>query len=182
MRNLWNFLWPRPVTLSLVIGLVIGVVGGKIFLGQEGGQSQGKFLRPGEWTEIVVPANKNWTDTGLEVMAGQRLIFRAEGGISLQRGNPIAYCGPDGYPMKTVQQPLKGENIGALIGKVVKLISIEKDEETGEEKRNEMEEIFYIGRGRQIYMPLDGHLYLGINEVVVGDNVGSFRVEIKAGR
>lgn len=152
------------------------------FFGREKNEPQGRYLRPGEWMEVVVEASQNWTDTGLEVLAGQKLIFRAQGGISLQRGNPIAYCGPEGYPMKTVQQPLKDKNIGALIGKVVKLISIEKDEETGEEKRNEMEEIFYIGISREINMPLDGRLYLGINEVVVGDNLGSFRVEIRAAR
>lgn len=182
MSKILNFFKIKFWCICLVCCSVIGLVNRRIILGQDQVQSKGRFLRPGEWVEIVVPADKNWTDTGLEVLAGQRLIFRAAGGISLQRGNPIAYCGPDGYPLKTVQQPLKDQNIGALIGKVVKLISIEKDEETGEEKRNEIEEIFYIGRGRQIYLPLDGRLYLGVNEVVVGDNVGSFRVEIRAGR
>lgn len=182
MKEMLSFWKIKFCCLCLICCSMIGLIGSRISWGQDQGQRKGRFLRPGEWTEVVVPADKNWTDTGLEVLAGQRLIFRATGGISLQRGNPIAYCGPEGYPLKTVQQPLKDQNIGALIGKVVKLISIEKDEKTGEEKRNEIEEIFYIGRGRQIYLPLDGHLYLGINEVVVGDNVGSFRVEIRAGR
>jgi len=168
------------ILLSLIL---LGFSTNKNFFeNQENNEPPGRYLRPGEWVEMVVDATQSWTDTGLEVVAGQKLIFRAQGGISLQRGNPIAYCGPEGYPLKTVQQPLKDRNIGALIGKVVKLISIEKDEETGEEKRNEIEEIFYLGARREIYMPLDGHLYLGINEVVVGDNLGSLRVEVRAGR
>ncbi len=139
------------------------------------------LVKPGQGHHLIVPADKSWIDTGLDVIEEQELTFRAKGGISLQKGNPIAYCDSEGYPLKTVQQPLKNENLGALIGKVVKLVSIEIDEETGEEIRHEIEEMFYIGQERKITIPLSGRLFLGINELVVGDNVGSFQVEIRAG-
>ena len=52
------------------------------------------------------------------------------------------------------------------------------DEETGEEIRDEIEEIFFIGSGARVTMPMDGRLYLGINENLVVDNDGVFHVLI----
>jgi len=134
-----------------------------------------------EWKEvskIVILGNVDWTDTGLEVKEDQDIYFSAQKQISLQRGNPMAWCGPDGMDRKTMQQPISDRNIGALIGKVVWLISIEVDEETGEEIRHEIIEKFYIGSADQVRMPISGRLFLGINENVVGDNSGEFEVII----
>jgi hypothetical protein len=134
-----------------------------------------------EWKEvsrIVVLGNVDWTDTGLEVKEDQYIYFSAQKQISLQRGNPMAWCGPDGMDRKTMQQPISDRNIGALIGKVVWLISIEVDEENGEEIRHEIIEKFYIGSGDQVSMPISGRLFLGVNENVVGDNSGEFEVII----
>lgn len=150
-----------------------------------GGQEQSKELqdqpknpiKPQKVYRMTVLSEKTWTETGLDVIKGQRIHFEAEGGISLQMGNPIAYCDPEGYSMKTVQQPLEDKNIGALVGKVVKLISIEEDEETGEEIRNEKTELFYIGSENEVRMPLSGKLHLGINEDVTEDNAGEYRVK-----
>ena len=128
--------------------------------------------------EISVLSHVDWTDTGLDVREGQQIIFRAVGQISLQKGNPVTYCGPDGYNYQSLQQPLQNQNIGALIGKVYFLISLEVDEETGEEIRDEIEEIFFIGSGARVTMPMDGRLYLGINENLVVDNDGVFHVLI----
>ena len=128
--------------------------------------------------EISVQSQVDWTDTGFDVVKGQELIFRAVGQISLQKGNPVTYCGPDGYNYQSLQQPLHDRNIGALIGKVYFLVSLEIDEETGEEIREEIEEIFYIGSSSRIIMPMDGRLYLGINENLVVDNDGVFHVLI----
>lgn len=134
-----------------------------------------------EWKEvsqITVLGNVDWTDTGLEVKEDQAIYFRAQRQISLQRGNPMAWCGPDGMDRKTMQQPISDKNIGALIGKVVWLISIEVDEESGEQIRHEIIEKFYIGSANQVRMPISGRLFLGINENVVGDNSGEFDVII----
>jgi hypothetical protein len=126
--------------------------------------------------EISVMADVQWTDTGLDVYEGQELYFRAGGQISLQKGNPVTYCGPDGYNYQSTQQPLQDKNIGALIGRVYLLVSVEVDEETGEEIRNELEEIFYIGSANRVVMPMNGRLHLGINENLVVDNQGVFTV------
>ena len=142
-------------------------------------ESEGLKFTSGRLYRITIPSNIQWTDTGYDVEGDQTLSFSASGGISLQAGNPMAYCGPDGYDLKTVQQPIQNKNIGALIGKVVLLISIEVDEETGEETRNEMVEIFHIGSSKIVPMPISGRLFLGVNENVVEDNSGQYRVDIR---
>ncbi len=140
------------------------------------------LLRPGLSKEralnLVVPGNSSWTDTGIEVTSGEEIIFRGEGIISLQRGNPEAECGPDGYDLRTLQQPLPAKNMGALIGKIVISLTVTVDERTKEEKQEEVSQIFFIGSIRRVEMPVKGHLFLGINENVVGDNSGEFRVTL----
>jgi len=127
---------------------------------------------------IVVPGNVAWTDTGLDVHAGQEISFQATGRITLQVGNPDADCGPAGYNIQTVQQPIQGENLGALLGKVVLSVAVIIDEETKEERKQEVAQIFFIGAERKVTMPAAGRLFLGINENVIGDNGGQFVVTI----
>jgi hypothetical protein len=135
----------------------------------------------GETRTIHVVGNVAWTDTGIDVVQGQDLAFEAEGRLSLQKGNPQAECGPDGYDLRTVQQPLTERNLGALIGKVVVAVTVIKDEKTGEEKTEEVAELFFIGARNRVAMPTTGRLFLGINELVVGDNSGEFAVLIETG-
>jgi len=141
------------------------------------------LLAPRQAVRLSVLSSENWTDTGHKVLAGQDVQFQASGIISLQKGNPIAFpcspdglLSPDGQPLKTVQQAFREENIGAMIGKVVQLVAIEVDEKSGEETRIEEEMLFYIGSNNLVTMPLSGHLYLGVNELVVIDNDGEFNV------
>lgn len=135
-----------------------------------------------ETRTVVVPGNVAWTDTGIEVFQGQRIEFTAEGRISLQMGNPQADCGPGGYDLLTLQQPLIEQNLGALIGKVVIAVTVIKDDKTGAERTEEAAEIFYIGAENRVDMPAKGRLFLGINELVSGDNAGEFTVTVVTGR
>ncbi len=127
---------------------------------------------------LVVPGNENWVDLGFDVEQGQRVFFVASGVLSLQKGNPTAVCGPDGYKMRTAQQPVPEQNIGALVGKVVKLLSVETDRETGKTIRHEQVDYFFVGGRGEVTLPGTGRLYLGINEQVVGDNEGFFQVTL----
>jgi hypothetical protein len=133
----------------------------------------------GETRTIHVVGNVAWTDAGIDVVQGQELTFEAEGWLSLQKGNPQAECGPDGYDLRTVQQPLTERNLGALIGKVVVAVTVIKDEKTGEEKTEEVAELFFIGARKRVAMPTTGRLFLGINELIVGDNSGEFAVLVE---
>lgn len=128
--------------------------------------------------KVVVPANAGWVDTGLDVLPGEEYFFKAEGEISLQRNNPSANCGPAGLDLVTVQQPVPNQNLGALIGKVAQLIGVRRDEDTGDEVRDEIATYFFIGVENSLSAPLKGRLYLGVNEDVVKDNSGEFAVEV----
>lgn len=128
------------------------------------------------WQELAVKGNVAWTDTGHDVEEGEEITFVASGSISLQKGNPDASCGPDGYNLKFIQQPIPDENLGSLIGKVARLLFVEKDKETGEEIRHELVELFFIGEKNTVKMPMSGRLFLGINESIVGDNEGEYIV------
>jgi hypothetical protein len=141
-----------------------------------------RSVSSGERTlSLIAPGNSSWTDTGIEVASGEEIIFKVEGTISLQKGNPEAECGPDGYDIRTFQQPLPAKNMGALIGKIVISLTVTVDEKTNEEKQEEVAEIFYIGSVGRVEMPVKGRLFLGINENVVGDNTGEFRVTLMRG-
>ncbi len=164
---------------KFLVFFVAVLVFSPLTLSPQGQEPEGLKFVSGRVYRLTVPSNVQWTDTGYDVEGDQTLSFSASGGISLQVGNPMAYCGPDGYDLKTVQQPIQNENIGALIGKVVLLISIEVDEETGKETRNEMVEIFHIGSDRIVSMPISGRLFLGVNENVAEDNSGQFTVDVR---
>ena len=142
--------------------------------GTAGGRPQD--LKPVK--ELVVPGNAGWVDTGIDVEEGEEFIFRGEGEISLQKGNPDAACGPDGADIQGLQQPVRDRNLGGLVGKVAQVMSVRADEKTGEEVRDEFVRFFFIGREQPVTMPIRGRLYVGVNENVVKDNDGQFRVVI----
>ena len=128
--------------------------------------------------QLTVSGKMSWTDTGIDVIEGQEIYFNANGTVFLQQGNLVAHCGPDGYNLKSRQQPLTNHNLGALIGKVAVLFSIEINKDNGREFRYEVVELFYIGSESEVIMPMNGRLYLGINEDLVGDNSGEYTVNL----
>ncbi len=139
----------------------------------------GQTVDPGPpLKQMDIQASAGWVDTGLEVKEGEIYEIVATGTISCQQGNPVADCGPDGLDLQTVQQPLTGQNLGALVGKVVKVLSVRKDSETGEEIREEVTKVFFIGSYSRIEITLEGKLYLGVNDSVYADNSGHFTVSI----
>ena len=178
-RHVNSFPSRKKIYEKFLVFFVIVLVSSPLILSPQEQEPAGLKFVSGRVFRLTVPSNALWTDSGYDVEADQILSFSASGGISLQVGNPMAYCGPDGYDLKTIQQPIQNKNIGALIGKVVLLISIEVDEETGEETRNEMVEIFHIGSERIISMPISGRLFLGVNENVAEDNSGQFTVDVR---
>ncbi len=128
--------------------------------------------------ELIIPGNAGWVDTGIDVEEDQEFLFRGEGEISLQKGNPDAACGPDGADIQGLQQPLPDRNMGCLAGKVSQVLAVRTDEKTGEEIKDELARYFFIGRELVVVMPIRGRLYVGVNENVVRDNDGEFRVAI----
>ncbi|HVP90703.1 MAG TPA: hypothetical protein VMS75_05735 [Terriglobales bacterium] len=155
--------------------LLPGLLLGAVLCGAAGAQVPPGFELV---KKMAVPAAAGWVDTGLDVLPGQELYFKASGEISLQKGNPSANCGPAGLDLVTVQQPVPNQNLGALIGKIAQLIAVRRDEDTGDEVRDEVAEYVFIGAESGLAAPAKGRLYLGVNEDVVRDNGGEFTVLI----
>ena len=109
---------------------------------------------------IRVDANQPWTDTGMDVRSGDRIQFNASGQVSYAPGQAVAASGAragrnDQYPVPTMGP-------GGVIARV------------GDSAP------FPIGAGaRQLTMPANGRLYLGINDDVHADNSGSFQVAVR---
>ena len=110
---------------------------------------------------VRVNATQSWTDTGIIVNAGDRLVFNASGQIAFGKG-PGQVADPNGnaaerranYPDPTVP-------VGALIGKIGNSAP------------------FAIGTQTQpLGMPASGRLMLGINDNELGDNSGFFTVTV----
>lgn len=113
--------------------------------------------------EISVWANREWTDTGVRVRRGQAVSFLASGEV---RWGPDRKDGPEGEHNSPYNRdrPIPSRPGAALIGRVG---------EGGSE-------LFFIGDDRgPIRMPDSGRLYLGINDDILRDNSGAFRVRVR---
>jgi hypothetical protein len=108
---------------------------------------------------INVSARQQWTRTGLRVRRGERLGLQTSGQIRLSTTGLTA--SPDGSGQNDPGSPLPHVLSGALIGRIGNGAP------------------FGIGAQTQIEMPDAGQLMLGINDSVLTDNDGAFRVEIR---
>jgi len=168
--------WPacrRGVLAMAILGFA-----SQSAVAQNAGPTAGSDSGQARTMVVVVAGGAAWTDTGLDVASGDIILFEADGKITLQKGNPEAECGPDGYDLQTLQQQLTGRNLGALIGKVVIGVTVLVNEKTKEEIQQEAAVFFYVGSKSRVEMPAKGRLFLGINENVIGDNGGEFRVTV----
>ena len=108
---------------------------------------------------INVPARQRWTSTGITVNQGDVLNLQSTGQIRLNRDGVSA--SPDGSSGNDARSPLPNVLVGALIGRIG----------SGQP--------FGIGMQGSITMPDSGQLFLGVNDSILNDNDGAFRVEIR---
>ena len=109
--------------------------------------------------QTIVSADVAWNDTGIDVRAGQTVYFEATGQV---RWGKDRRDGPEGErnSPNNPNRPMGNRNAAALIGKI----------------GNDM---FFIGdETGPVRMRSSGRLYLGINDDVLTDNSGNFRVVI----
>lgn len=111
---------------------------------------------------ITVPANQQWTPTGIRVSQGDRIQIKSSGQISLRPNDPKDVAIPAGSLLQRYapNSPLPRAFAGALIGRI----------DNGQP--------FGIGNQTSIVAPASGLLYLGINDDVVNDNSGQFTVTV----
>jgi PA-IL-like protein len=112
-------------------------------------------------TQVRVDATQAWTDTGITVNAGDRVVFNASGQITFGRGAGQT-ADPNGNPAeKRANYPDPTVPVGALIGKIGNSAP------------------FAIGMQTQpLPMSASGRLMLGINDNELGDNSGFYTVTV----
>jgi len=135
--------------------------------GQGGGQGQGQAVgRTVNSASIAVSSRQQWTDTGMDIEAGELLTVRASGSIRYASNSRDA-ANPNGASGRaaTARAPLPNVDIGALIGRIGNGTP------------------FFVGAQLDSFrMPRAGRLYLGTNDDVLSDNQGDFRVTVTVSR
>jgi hypothetical protein len=109
----------------------------------------------------VVDSSVRWTDTGIDVRAGQTLVFDAEGSIRLS-DNPgdSAVAAGAASGRRAANAPVENAPAGALIARIGDGAAV------------------MVGDRRAVRAPRSGRLYLGVNDDHLADNQGSYNVTI----
>jgi hypothetical protein len=112
---------------------------------------------------ILVPGERAWTDTRIDVRRGDLIRFEATDKIQFAKERPFDWTDANGQAGVAITRgllPLPPVEVGALIGRVGR-------------------SYFFIGKNtKPIRMPAAGRLILGINDDHLADNGGAFRVAI----
>ena len=109
--------------------------------------------------QTIVSADVAWNDTGIDVRAGQTVYFEATGQVRWGRDRRDGPEGERNSP-NNPNRPMGNRNAAALIGKIGN-------------------DTFYIGDERgPVRLRSSGRLYLGVNDDVLTDNSGNFRVVV----
>lgn len=124
-------------------------------LGDDGGFS-------GRDRSITVSSRQAWTDTGIDVTAGDVIRFQTEGTVTWSAGQQDGPAGEMNSPMNA-RRPIPARPAGALIGRI----------------GTSPTDVFFIGDDRGGFrVRTSGRLYLGVNDHYYTDNTGSFQVRV----
>ena len=126
---------------------------------------------PSQGTQSIdVPANKDWTDTGIDLRRGDSIVLTASGTVQLPpqgKNGEAKSVGPEGQPrgfrdlIKTY--PLNSAGFGALLGKI---------------GSSDAAEPFLIGARKEMQVLRAGRLFVGPNAAKSDALTGSFQVTI----
>ena len=110
---------------------------------------------------IYVDANQRWTDTGIDVQAGQEITVNAQGTIQLSEGgNDSATPSGSLAGRRAAQAPVRAGPAGGLIGRVGNSNAA------------------FLGARGTMRAPVSGRLYLSVNDDYLGDNTGEYQVNV----
>jgi Ca2+-binding EF-hand superfamily protein len=109
---------------------------------------------------VRVDSRQRWTDTGLNVRAGDVLTFNAQGSIQMSTdANDLATPAGSRTGRRAPNAPLNAV-AGALIARI------------------DGSAPFLVGDRRSITAPVGGRLYLGVNDDHLPDNAGEYEVTV----
>jgi hypothetical protein len=123
----------------------------------------GGGVRPGGLRErqVIVSADTQWNDTGIDVRQGQTVYFEASGTVTWGASRRDGPAGERNSPSNP-NRPMANRPAAALIGKV-----------------GPGDDVFFIGDDTGgIRVRNSGRLYLGVNDDYLSDNRGNFRVVV----
>jgi hypothetical protein len=118
---------------------------------------------------IDVPGISRGTDTNIDVRAGDQITFSSTGTVIA--GRRIGEVGPEGgkssgFGAIVGTRPLPTSGPGALIGYI-------------RQANGQASQPFLVGTQLTFSVPIDGRLYLAINDDDYSDNGGGFKVRIR---
>ena len=112
-------------------------------------------------TVTVVSATQRWTDTGIDVTAGDMVTFDSEGSVRLSEGGDDTATASGSRTGRRAQDaPVPQAPAGGLIARIGDSAPV------------------YVGDRRVLRAPVSGRLYLGVNDDHLPDNSGEFRVTV----
>ena len=116
---------------------------------------------------VEVPGNSRGTDTGIDLRSGDTVTITATGNVVAGRraGSVTPDGGRVGFGSIAGTYPVANAGVGALIG-YIRLTN------------GQVTQPFLVGSQQTITAPVDGRLFLLINDDNYGDNSGSFQVRI----
>ena len=129
--------------------------------GNSNNNSSSSYGRPSGMREkqVIVSGDMDWNDAGIEVRAGQTVYFQATGQVRWGKDRRDGPAGERNSPSNP-NRPMGNRNAAALIGKIGN-------------------DLFFIGDDTgAIRIRNSGRLYLGVNDDVLTDNTGNFRVVV----
>ena len=108
---------------------------------------------------IAVASNRQWTDTGINVTAGQTVTISADGRIRIARDAAefITAGGADG---RVPDATIANAPIGGLVARFGNSAPV------------------FVGQNRTFRVPRSGRLYLGVNDSFWEDNSGQFNATV----
>lgn len=109
---------------------------------------------------VNVPARDVWTDSGLDISAGDRIRFAASGRVNL---SPSLTSGPEGVNIADPGKMIPNRPTGGLIAVI----------------GDDNDDFIFIGRAAELVAERSGRLFLMVNEDNLDDNSGAFTVRIQ---
>jgi hypothetical protein len=112
---------------------------------------------------ITVPTSARWTDSGIDVSAGDVVSFSVAGTVTLGDDRSLGAEGDLDAAAPAPRRPMPDRPAGALIGRI----------------GSSPDDTFFIGAERLPFrVRTSGRLYLGINDDTLDDDTGAFQVAV----
>jgi hypothetical protein len=112
---------------------------------------------------ITVPTSVRWTDSGIDVAAGDVVSFSVAGTVTLGDDRSLGAEGDLDAAAPAPRRPMPDRPAGALIGRI----------------GTSPDDTFFIGAERLPFrVRTSGRLYLGVNDDTLDDDTGAFQVAV----